>query len=214
MKKEKPLVDAIVGLDFGTGKTNVFLGIIVLHLGGFYPKAKIVVQENIAKWLDNCYSTSFHPYAIIKGEGKKYVDTIEALKIARKILKEKNRILLVAHIDHYKRAVEIAKFWGFKVFEDETYNRTFFDFSYDKNSKQWWTRNRIVYLIWDFVARIYFKVYVLVRKLFSDECPFRNECPYYLVENSTCNLGDWFFHCGYYKHLKKQNNGQRIKKTY
>jgi len=205
MNKEKSLqVDAIVGLDFGTGQTNVFLGVMVLNLGNLYPEAKIVIQENIAKYLKDDYPTLFSRCAVIKREDKKYVDTIEALKIARKILKEKNRILLVAHIDQYKRAVEIAKFWGFKVFEDENFDHTFFDFVYDKNSKQWWTRNRKIYLIWDLIARIYFKVYVLFKKLFSNECSFRNECPYYLVENSTCNLGDWSFHCGYYKHLENQ----------
>jgi len=205
MKKEKSLeVDAIVGLDFGTGQTNFVLGAMILHLNTLYPKAKVVVQENIAEHLKNSFPSFFSCCTIIKREDKKYVDTIEALKIARKILKEKNKILLVAHIDQYKRAVEIARFWGFKVFKDKNYDHTYFDFSYDKNSKQWWTKNRKIYLIWDFVARIYFKIYALIKKLFLNECPFRNECPYYLVENSTCNLGDWSFHCGYYKHLENQ----------
>jgi hypothetical protein len=208
MKKEKSLqVDAIVGLDFGTGQTNVFLGRVVLCAKSLYPDAKIVVQENIAKWLRDNFPPLFVSYDIIKREDKKYVDTIEALRIARKILKEKNRILLVAHIDQYERAVEIAKFWGLEVIKDEKLYPSFFDVGYDKDSKQWWTRNKWVYLIWDFIARIYFKIYVLIRKLFSNECPFRNKCPYYLVENSTCDLGDWFFHCGYYKHLKGKNNG-------
>jgi hypothetical protein len=192
---------------FGTGKTNDFLGRVILYSKSLYPDARIVVQENIAEWFKDNFPPLFVSYDIIKREDRKYIDTIKALKMTRKILKEKNRILLVAHIDHYKRAVEIAKFWGFKVIEDKKLYPSLLDVGYDKDSKQWWTRNRLVYLIWDFVARIYFKIYVLVKKLFSDECPFRNECPYYLVENSTCNLGDWFFHCGYYKHLKKQNNG-------
>lgn len=185
----------IIGLSFGTGKSNKYLAEVIEGITKEYSRLPlIIVQKEIADYLPEVLRNQSFIISEHRQRGK-YLDTLEVLKQAKKILGENKKVIIVAQMDHWDRACKIAKILGLEPMEKEAMKwYSDFDVPFDWNSKQWWTKDYFFYFIWDLLADFY----LWFHNTFTFKCPLRRECPYF-QENSTCTNGDWQFYCGYYR---------------
>jgi len=194
-------IDAIIGLSFGTGKTNQYLAKVVEKIAKELPKIpRIIVQKEIAENLDEKLKKRSIVISEHRQKGK-YLDTIEVLKQARMFCETEDRVIIVAQKYHWDRACKIAKILRLEPLKKEEmkwYNDL--DVPFDWNSKQWWTKCLLFYLIWELIARIF----LWFRRNFIARCEFWEMCPYFHEQNITCVSGDQNY-CGYYREISKNN---------
>jgi len=132
----------VIALSFGTGYPNKEIARAAKKEGGI-----IIAQKEVAKYIDKCSVISEH-----RDKGK-YLDTVEVLSQASKWINSKEEIVLVAHADHLKRVWDTANYLGINISRGVKGS-----FSYNPKSKQWWTRNELVFKIWNIIASIYLKI--------------------------------------------------------
>ncbi len=144
--REEP--QAIIGLSFGTGFVNNFLVSMVLETADYFPDAYLVLQKELV--LDDIIKERAD--VVIRGhrvEGK-YLDTIEVLEQAKIFLfPKRKKVILIAHPDHLPRATRIASKLGYDVIRMKIP-----PIPYDALSRQIWTKNRVLFKIWDLIASI------------------------------------------------------------
>lgn len=144
--------DAIVALSFGKGSANSYLAEVVYNIQKDH-KCWLILQKEIAKKFYDLLKAKDTQDDLLRRirivhkhrqEGK-YLSTQEVLEQARKAING-NKIILVAQPLHFQRAWYIAKKLGFKVSEGKT------TCVYDKNDPQIWTRNCLLFGIWNLFA--------------------------------------------------------------
>ena len=185
MKQNKPF--ALVGLSFGTNGSNEALADIVRELDRIFNISKLVLQEEIVDYWripKNSYIISEH-----REEGK-YLDTIEVLRQAKEIVKDKP-VIFIGHPAHLPRIHKTAKILGFNLLDDKPILWRIQGFleevPYSHNDKQIWVRNKWFFKLWNFIAN--FRL-----KFLSFKCPKSRDCPFY---QKSCDMGD-YYNCGQY----------------
>ena len=162
----KPKYYAVIGLSFGTGKSNDYLAEAAYKIYKNCSVEKVILQKEIAEKFyhilnyENCKYGSLEKVEIIhkhRVKGK-YLDTIEVLEQAKEICGENKEVILVAHQDHMPRCIKTARMMGF----DPTEAIGFIPYDSSSENRQWWTRNKRFFLIWEFLAwmKLYIKMYV------------------------------------------------------
>lgn len=131
--------NAIVALSFGEGKANKYISRTVRELQKDYD-CVLMLQKEIAK---------FFPEAIVISKHRcpgKYLDTVEVISQVRDHFFGEASILLVAHPDHLPRCVKTAEMAGLEVRGIPAVR------VYDREDPQLWTRNRLLFSLWNALA--------------------------------------------------------------
>jgi hypothetical protein len=195
---------SIIGLSFGTGKSNKYLAEIVEGISKEIKKDFIIIQKEIADWLPDEFLADCFIIEKHRQKGK-YLDTLEVLRQAKEIINPNKKVIIVAQMDHWNRAYKIAKILGLEPMEKEAMKwYSDLDVPFDWRSKQWHTKCLLFYLMWELIAR----TYLWFHNAFTFKCPLRRECPYFQPGNTSCVAGDYENYCGYFKEYE-----QRKRKT-
>ena len=142
--------DAVVVLAFGTGISNAFLARKAAKYSATL-HCPMICQKEVLGYL-NADDRSTKALALRGTEGI-YLDTYRALVEMKAICEQRgwSKILLVVHPDHQSRATKVAHKLGLDV-EVADIEKV----PYDRSSSQWWTRNRLLFKVWDLGAGVYY----------------------------------------------------------
>lgn len=142
--------DAVVVLAFGTGISNAFLAVKAAKFSAAHD-CPIICQREVFCYLDADHGSPM-PVVLSGNEGA-YLDTYQALVETKAICEQRrwSKILLIAHPDHQSRALKVAHKLGLDVEVAEIEK-----VPYDPSSSQWWTRNRLLFRLWDLGAGFYY----------------------------------------------------------
>lgn len=167
MNKEKIVIIGLAfgqGLDNTPGLSNRTLAKVALNQARKY-QADLVLQGEIYDAID-----PYFPLGEIKGgglgifvvrpESDEYLDTYAVLVKAKERMRVEGytSAILVAHQAHMWRVRLVAKKLGIKEYEKAKYDKI----PYDPRSTQPWTRNALVFSLYDFSASVmyFFKRYI------------------------------------------------------
>jgi hypothetical protein len=141
--------DAVVVLAFGTGISNAFLAVKAAKFSAAHD-CPIICQREVFCYLDADHGSPM-PVVLSGMKGPTLTPTRRWSKQKQYEQRRWSKILLIAHPDHQSRALKVAHKLGLDVEVAEIEK-----VPYDPSSSQWWTRNRLLFRLWDLGAGFYY----------------------------------------------------------